>query len=364
MPIFFILILGSYLLGNAYIFVRGLQALGHLSPVFRITFTVLFWLCALLLFASFAIRNAQQIPFNVGHTIFQIGAGWLVFVLYMVLFLLCADLVKLFNKSFSYGFITALTLTISLLVYGYINYKHPKKQVINISVNKSLINEDKLKIVAVSDWHLGLGTNKSSLKKHIDRINAEKPDIILIGGDLIDNSIIPVASQEMEKELNRLEARMGIYMVPGNHEYISGIKNCEDFLSKTKIQLLKDSAVILPCGLQIIGRDDFGNKNRLTANDWIKLTDSSKPTIIIDHQPHNLGETQQIGADLQFSGHTHNGQVFPMNYITSRLFEISYGYEKRGNTHFYVSSGLELWGPPFRIGTDSEFVVFECSFAK
>ena len=364
MPIFFILILVSYLLGNAYIFVRALQAIGHLPFVFRVTFIVLFWVCALLLFATFAARNAQQIPFNIGHTVFQIGTGWLVFILYMVIFLACTDLIKVFNKSFSYGFIISLTLTVSLLIYGYINYKHPKKQVFNIFINKPVIGTDKLKIVAVSDWHLGFGTSESSLKENVDRINAENPDIILIGGDLIDNSVVPVEAQEMEKELNRLNAPMGIYMVPGNHEYISGIKKCEEFLRKTKIQLLIDSAVTLPCGLQIIGRDDYSNKNRLTANDWEKLTDSSNPIVLIDHQPHNLNEAQQIGVDMQFSGHTHNGQVFPLNILTSFLFDISYGYEKREQTHFYVSSGLTLWGPPFRIGSDSELVVFELSFAK
>jgi len=364
MPIFFILLLISYLLGNVYIFVRGLQAFGHFPPLFRGTYSVLYWICALLLIASFVLRDSKQIPFSLGHTIFQIGSGWLVFTLYMVIFLACTDLIRFFNKSFSYGFVISLALTISLLIYGFINYKHPDKQVFNISVNKHIKGKDKLKIVATSDWHLGLGTDYKMLKKYVDLINAENPDIILIGGDLIDNSVVPVISQEMERELNRLNAPMGIYMAPGNHEYISGIKECAEFLRKTKIQLLRDSAVTLPCGLQIIGRDDYRVANRLSANDWARLSDKSMPTIIIDHQPYNLGEAQQIGADIQFSGHTHDGQVIPLKYLTNYLFDISYGYEKREDTHFYVSSGLSLWGPPFRIGTNSEFVVFECSFAK
>ena len=364
MPGLFILLLVSYLLGNAYIFVRGLQALGHIPLAFRYTFSILYWICALLLVLLFAFRDSKQIPFGVGQTIFHIGSGWLVFTLYMVIFLACADLIRFFNKSFSYGFTISIVLTICLLIYGYINYKHPKKQVINISVNKSVAEKDKLKIIATSDWHLGYGTDRKLLGKYIDLINAENPDIILIAGDLIDNSVTPVILQEMDKALNRLNAPMGIYMVPGNHEYISGIEKCGDFISKTKIQLLKDSAIILPCGLQIIGRDDFSNRNRLSANDWSKLTDSSMPTIIIDHQPNNLSEAKHIGADLQFSGHTHDGQVIPLKYLTDRLFDISYGYEKRESTHFYVSSGLAIWGPPFRIGTNSEFVIFECSFAK
>ena len=364
MPAFFILLLISYLLGNAYIFVRGLQALGHLPLALRGTFSVFYWICVFLLVVSFAFRDSKQIPFCIGQTIFHIGSGWLVFTLYMVIFLACTDIIRLFNKSFQYGFFVSLALTVCLLIYGYINYKQPVKQVINVSVNKPIAGSDKIKIVATSDWHLGLGTDMKLLKKYIDLINAEKPDLILIGGDLIDNSVVPVLLQEMEKEMNRLNAPMGIYAVPGNHEYISGINECSGFISKTNIQLLKDSAVTLPCGIQIIGRDDYINKNRLSMHEWSRLTDPSKPIIVIDHQPYNLSEIQKIGADIQFSGHTHNGQFFPLNFVTNLLFDISYGYEKRENTHFYVSSGLAIWGPPFRIGTKSEFIVFECTFAK
>lgn len=361
MPIFFIILLISYLLGNVYVFVRGLQALGHLSLAIRIVYCVIFLTCSFLMIAFFAFRNAKHIPFSLGHILFQIGTGWLIFILYMVIFLACADLIKVFNHSFHCGYFISLALTFSLLVYGFINYQHPKKQVINIDIDKPLLNGDKLKIVAISDWHLGFGSKKKQRKRNIDCINAEKPDIILIAGDLIDNSIVPVISERMDKELNSLKASMGIYMAPGNHEYISGFKACREFLRSTNIQLLIDSMVTLPCGLQIIGRDDYSNRRRLTADDWVKRIDPAKPTIIIDHQPQNLHEAQQIQTDLQISGHTHNGQVIPLNYLTDRLFELSYGYKKTGQTHYYVTSGLSLWGPPFRIGSKSEYVVIVVS---
>jgi len=364
MPFFIVIVLAGYVLGNIYVFVRGLQALGQFSLLFRGLYGASYWIGALLFVFIFVFRNSKHIPFVWGHVMYQIGTGWLVFVLYMVVFLACTDLIKVFNRSFAYGFHLSLLLTISLLIYGYINYQHPKKQVINLSINKPLKGVDKLKIVAVSDLHLGFGTSDSRLKKNIDLINAENPDIILIGGDLIDNSAEPVINRNMDEALNRLNARMGIYMSPGNHEYISGFNACRDFLRKTNIQFLVDSVVTLPCGLQIIGRDDYYNRNRLQANDWAKLTDASKPLIIIDHQPHNLHEAQQIKADLQFSGHTHNGQIIPINFLTNTLFALSYGYQKTEDTHYYVTSGLMLWGPPFRIGSVSEMVVFECSFVN
>ncbi|MDR3251707.1 MAG: metallophosphoesterase [Tannerella sp.] len=359
MPIFFFLIIGGYLLANFYIFVRGLQALEHLSSCLRVCYCSVYWIFPLLLIVMMLLRNSRHIPFTLGHFLFEAGASWLIFTLYMVVFLAATDLIKVFNHSFSYGFVISLCLTVSILAYGYINYQQTRKQVFNILVNRPLEGINHLKIVAVSDLHLGNGTGMSRLHKNIDLINAEKPDLILIGGDLIDNAIFPVVEQRMDKELNRLEAPMGVFMVPGNHEYISGIAESAEFVKRTKIQLLRDSILVLPCGLQIIGRDDRSNRDRLAKEDWRSIVDKSKPTILLDHQPSNLDDARFLEADLQFSGHTHHGQVIPLNWLTHYLFELNYGFIKRDNTNYYVSSGLALWGPPFRIGTVSEMVVFE-----
>ena len=364
MPLFAILILVSYILGNIYVFVRGLQALGHFPVVVRVVYCTAFLIISLSLLAIMLLRSSKLLPAGMAHYLFQLGSGWLVFILYMVIFLACTELIKIFNNGFQFGFFLSLLLTFCLLAYGYINYQHPVKQVINIDINKPAAGNVPLKIVAVSDWHLGFGTDMKRLQKDVDRINAEKPDLILIAGDLIDNSIAPVNSLQMEKELNRLQAALGIYMAPGNHEYISGIDDCLAFIRKTNIQLLKDSLITLPNGVQIIGRDDASRRNRLTANDWAVLADPAKPLILLDHQPTHLNDAQHIKADLQISGHTHNGQFIPFKYLTNYLFELSYGYKKTGTTHYYVTSGIALWGPPVRIGSHSEIVIFECSFTK
>ena len=126
--------------------------------------------------------------------------------------------------------------------------------------------------------------------------------------------------------------------------------------------MLKDSLVTLPNGVQIIGRDDASNGSRLKANDWAVLVNLSKPIILLDHQPTHLKDALHIKADLQISGHTHNGQFIPFKYLTNYLFELSYGYKKNGATHYYVTSGIALWGPPIRIGSQSEIALFECTF--
>ena len=191
-------------------------------------------------------------------------------------------------------------------------------------------------------------------------INEQKPDLILIGGDLIDNSVVPLYTEKMSEELSELKAPMGIYMVPGNHEYISGIDESARFIKSTPIQLLIDSVVTLPNGI-LIGRDDRHNPSRRSLQELMENIDKSRPIILLDHQPYNLTDAEAAGIDLQFSGHTHHGQVWPMSLVTDYIYEQSHGYRQWGDTHIYVSSGLSLWGPPFRIGTESEMVVFELS---
>jgi predicted MPP superfamily phosphohydrolase len=207
-----------------------------------------------------------------------------------------------------------------------------------------------------------LGTVKSKLKKYVALINEQKPDLILICGDLIDNSIVPVKNQQMESELSQLNARLGVYMVPGNHEYINNIEDCMQFLDQTPVRLLRNTVVTLSNGIQIVGRDDRSIRSRKNMTQLIRDVNTELPVIVLDHQPFELNQPVEAGADLLICGHTHNGQVWPLTFLTKRIFEISYGYEKRKQTHIYVTSGLSLWGPPFRIGTQSEMVVFKLSF--
>lgn len=358
MPTFFIALISIYLAGNFYIFRRGAQALVAQSFGVKVLLSMLFWCCALLFISIFLPRNAKW-PVALVHTFHEIGTGWLVFTLYMVLALLVFDLLRVFNISCRFGFYLSFFLTLCLLGCGYFRYMHPKTEVINIVINKPEVHyEQPLKVVAVSDIHLGYGTDKKELKRYVEMINAQQPDLILIAGDLIDISVVPLYKEKMQEELAELKAPLGIYMVPGNHEYGSGIRKSRQFIHETSINLLQDEVVTLPGGLQIIGRDDRSNRSRLSLQDLIKRIDPTKPVILLDHQPYNLKETEEAGIDLQFSGHTHRGQIWPISLLTDRLFEQSHGYRQWGNSHIYVSTGLSLWGPPFRIGTDSELVVF------
>ena len=343
----------AYTCGNIYLFVRSLQQFSPLPLWGKVAFGILFWVMALALFIAIGARDVA-IPEMVAHTLFRVGSVWMVFLLYMVLSLLVVDVIHLALPHFG-GFYYALGFTICLLIYGNWNYHHPRIENIEIEIEKPLAKP--LRVVAVSDIHLGYGTDKKALQKYVALINEQQPDIILIGGDLIDNSVKPVRAQRMQEELQELKASQGVYMAMGNHEYISGVKECSALLEDTPIGLLRDSIVTLNSGIQIIGRDDRTNPKRRPLEELVAECDKTKPIIVIDHQPYALAEADSLGVDFQFSGHTHRGQVFPLNLLMDRIYEQSHGYRHWSHAHIYVSSGLSLWGPPFRIGTYSDIAV-------
>jgi uncharacterized protein len=162
---------------------------------------------------------------------------------------------------------------------------------------------------------------------------------------------------------------MGVYAVMGNHEYIGGAEPAYAYLTEHGVQVIRDSVIRIHDGFYIIGRDDrekrrFSGKPRMELADLVSMADSSKPLILMDHQPYYLQEASDLGVDLQFSGHTHHGQLWPLNFITSAIFPVSRGYARIGNLHVYVSNGIGTWGPPVRVGNRPEIVQFTITFGK
>ena len=355
MKFLFLLLPLVYLAGNAYLFLRTWQSLSCLPLWCRIAIGAVFCIAAFSLFAAVGLRDAG-LPDVLLKSMSLIGSVWMAFLLYMVLLLLVFDVARCFVPNMKHSLLYALSLTMCILGYGYFNYKHPKVHHFDIDLE---YEGPQMRIVAISDVHLGYGTGVSALKKYVKQINGLNPDVIVIAGDLIDNSVRPLYREPFADVLSSLKAPMGIYMVPGNHEYISGIGECMDFLDRTSVTLLRDSVVTLSGGIQIVGRDDFSNHRRKSLEDLLASTDRTQPVIVLDHQPYNLSEVNSLGVDFQISGHTHHGQLWPLNLVTDHIFEQSHGYRKWSHSHIWVSSGLSLWGPPFRIGTDSDIAIFD-----
>jgi hypothetical protein len=225
-----------------------------------------------------------------------------------------------------------------------------------------------LRIAAVSDIHLGSIIRKRSLKKMSGMIKDLKPDLVLLLGDIVDGEIGPVLRGDLLQYFTWPRCVDGLYAITGNHEFIGGANRTIPYIESKGIRVLKDEMVTIEGGIQIIGRIDrdsyrFYRKERMPLGELMKLADTTKPVILLDHQPFHLDETAKYDIDLELSGHTHNGQMWPLNYVTRMIYELSYGYLKKRNTNFIVSSGYGLWGPRIRSGSRSEVLLINLTFA-
>jgi predicted MPP superfamily phosphohydrolase len=229
----------------------------------------------------------------------------------------------------------------------------------NIETTKLSSDQERIRVVGISDLHLGYTIGADELSEWVKIINAENPDIVIVGGDLIDNNAEIVVSMGLDKILRNIEAPLGVYACMGNHEYIAGIRQSIAFYEKSNIKILKDTLLMVTDNLMLIGRDDVSNANRKELSAIVNGVDDNLFKLLLDHQPSNLEQAEQQNIDLQFSGHTHNGQVFPFSLVVEAIFENPYGMIQKGMTKIYVSSGLGIWGGKFRLGTQSEYAVFD-----
>lgn len=311
------------------------------------------------LFAGFAIND--RIPMAAASALYEVGNTWLIAFLYLLIIFLVADIAtlchllpKTFLKDSVAGLGTVLGILALILTLGGFHYHHKYREEMTIVTDKPL--EKPLTVVLASDLHIGYHNRKPELSRWVDMINAEQPDLILFGGDVIDLSLRPVLEGNFQEEFHRLQAP--VMTVLGNHEFYSNLDLAQQFLQDAGILLLKDSVAHFK-GLDIIGRNDRTSQDRASLEQLAKGLEGF--TIVLDHQPYHLEEAEQAGVDFQFSGHTHRGQVWPLSWVTDALYEKAWGPHRRGKTQYYVSSGLGIWGPKIRIGTRSEYLVLQIS---
>ena len=349
-----IAVLISLLVGVAYVSWH-LWRLTPCGSFAKLSVVVLFLLWMASTFVSLFFSERFSVP--VATLLYEVSYTWLIFFLYLLIVFIVADvltLCRLLPKTFlsdsGAGLFAVFGIVAAIMVAGNLHYSHKYREELTICTSKPL--QKPLTIVFASDLHIGYHNRRDELARWIDLFNAEQPDLVLIGGDIIDRSTRPLFEGDFAAEFRRLRAP--ILSVLGNHEYFSGVKNAETFFSASGIRLLKDESLDIE-GVRIIGRNDRSNRRRLPLS---QLTDTTEVfTILLDHQPFDLKEAEDAGIDLQFSGHTHRGQVWPISWITDALYEKSWGHYSRGTTRYYVSSGLGIWGPKIRIGTRSEYLV-------
>ena len=313
--------------------------------------------CVALLFMNFG-RKFDNMPLSIAQAAYEIGTSSVIVLLYLVILFLVLDLgrlVRLVPKAFLYhnGYVSLglFLLIFGLFLYGNLHYYNKVRVPLQLKSLKPLPREYKL--VMLSDLHLGYHNPRRELARWVDLGNAEHPDFILIAGDIIDGSMRPLIEERMSEEFHRLNAP--IYACLGNHEFYAGHPESKQFYQDAGIHLLIDETAVIDSCIVIVGRDDRSNMRRKPIKDL--MDNKNLYSIVLDHQPYNLDRAEAAGVDFQLSGHTHRGQVWPISWITDRIYECSWGSHQRGNTRFYISSGIGIWGGKFRIGTQSEYVV-------
>lgn len=346
------------LLGTAYA-LWHVWVLLPLSWPWRLVVVCAGALSVATLFAGFG-GLYERLPLPAARTVYEVGTSSIIVLLYLVmLFLLCdlGRLVHLVPRSLLFsswtGTATVAVAMVALFTYANLHYRHKYRQELSLTTEKPLGRSYRL--VMASDLHLGYHNPRKELARWVDMLNAEKADAILIAGDIIDISVRPLLEENMAQELRRLNAP--VYACLGNHEYYSGEPKAQQFYRDAGIRLLRDETALIDSAIVVAGRDDRTNRRRKALNAVLEGVDHSKYLIVLDHQPYNLEQAEQCGVDLQFSGHTHHGQVWPASWVTEAIYECAFGQHQRGTTHYYVSSGLGIWGGKFRIGTRSEYVV-------
>jgi hypothetical protein len=233
-----------------------------------------------------------------------------------------------------------------------------------IRINKTIGRSSPLTVAVASDLHLGNIVGNRHLRKMVAEINRMKPDIILLAGDVLDDSIEPFIRNEMSKQMQQLKARHGVYAVLGNHEYYGGsIGQYTELMASIGIRVLQDE-VVETAGVYIVGRKDKTAESmeaggRLSVPALLEDLDLSRPVIMMDHQPTGFDIAANAGVDVLLSGHTHRGQIAPNHWITKRLFELDWGYLLKDKLHVVVSSGYGTWGPPIRLASRSELIKLE-----
>lgn len=364
----------AQLLFTPYIWYRGYQALPPKRGA-RIPFTLLCLLEVLVYLTGLIFR--KELPDEVMTAVQMICNTWYIASIYIVLILLVLEIIRKSNtlwkwyprrviRNYNRIKLSLFFLTVAgvggLMIHAYHRVAYPVVKHVFITIPKSGGIRDSVKIAMMSDLHIGEVIGRNYVERYVELCNAQDPDLVVLVGDIIDYEVRFAEKERVEEVLRQLKAPLGVYAVNGNHEYRANIHAKEKWLQTTGAVLLKDSVIMPDSSFYIVGRDDRTNKKRAALQSLMNGIDHARPIIILDHQPQSITEIAMNEADLGLHGHTHRGQIWPYSLVVDQVFECAYGSYKKGNSQFYVSSGIGIAGPPYRVGTASELVILHITF--
>jgi hypothetical protein len=379
MVIFFTIFFTIYAAINYYIFIRGWQALSsasYLKPFYAVIFVI----------ATLSYIAAKFLDGKVSHFLYEtliwIGSFWFAFMLYFFLSIVLIDFLRLLNWKLNffpqfvtenyaevkkYLLATVVTISSIIIFIGYLNTRRIVVKSLSIEVPRKQSFLQEVNTVVLSDLHLSVINDEKWLEKIVAKINELNPDVVFIPGDFVDERAETLKLEGIGGSLSKIKTKYGVFASTGNHEFINGINGTSKFITENGVNLIRDSSQLIAGSFILAARDD-GSKNSFTGEprkslkDILESIDRSYPVILLDHTPFKLEEAEANGVSLQLSGHTHHGQMFPLNFITNMIYEISWGYKKKSDTHYYVSCGVGTWGPPVRLGSESEIVNLKIKF--
>jgi uncharacterized protein len=382
------LFLIAYLGINVYTGVRVFSLARFFLPSLK---AFIFWPVYFLFCYSFILfsllRFAWARPFRLA------GMSSIPAVFYFFLALLLLDGLRISLQRFGHiphariysaaGTGIAICLAVITMIYGAYNARSIRTARYTVTLNKRS-EMPSLRIALVSDLHIGETVGRKWVANIVDAINKIEPDIICIAGDIIDSNLEGISDIEgVAAELKRLNAPLGVYACPGNHDVDrlslrqtggtgSGMDGIKAFMETANVVFLLDEIVTPSDSIYLAGRKDARpiglRQERKSAAELAVGLDTSKVLIVLDHQPVDYSNLEKVGADLILSGHTHCGQFFPGNLATKLIFKKAgathYGYWRGSVAQAVVSSGAGVWGPPIRVATGSEVAVIDVVFRE
>jgi len=381
-----------YIISSIYLYYILLKWVNIFSRVFSNKFLKYSFL-GIYLILLFSLIIGYLIPKGLLRRIFQfIGNYFLGIIIYSLIILLISIILKQIfrkriikhspNKIYTLGGIVGLFLLAFITIYGFINARIIHIKNYDVNINKKANNLSSLNAILISDLHIGYSIGTSHIKRMVNKINNRNPDIVLISGDIFDNEYEAIEDpEEIERLLKSIKSKYGVYAIFGNHDVeerllmgfnINRKKQIRDnikmnqLIDDANIKILKDDYVLIDNSFYIYGRIDYSNgvTSRKSASEITKGLDKSKPIIVLDHQPRELNGLSKSSVDLDLSGHTHDGQIFPINIFIKCFYDNSYGIKRYNDMTSIVTSGVGIYGPNMRVMTKAEIVNIKIKFKK
>lgn len=393
----FLFLLPFYLGVSSYMMFRFFYWMKHCNHRFnwlrfKVPFAVVYLFMALSPVIAFLLPKSA-----VAIVIRRISTYWIGIMLYSLLYVVLFDLLRLIAKHtklkntllFSRGSVISIgsvvvACAVATCLYGIFNARNIKVNEYSVTVNKSCGSDKHLKAVLVADMHMGYAIGVDHITNMVEKINQQDADIVIIAGDIFDNSYDGMDDPEgIKAQLKSIKSKYGIYAVYGNHDIDEKIlmgftfdwggkqlhsEKMTNFMKECNIKLINDESVLINDEFYLVGRRDTDKPGtedgtRAEISELTKDLDKTKPIFVLSHEPDELQKTADAGADIDFSGHTHDGQLFPGNLTIGLFWENPCGMIKKDNMYSIVTSGVGVYGTFMRVGTDAEICSVDIDFA-